>query len=154
MAFLRTTKWKRSRVRSATLARPHAHHDLLTGLVLRVLYRLRTLSESAPLDGATLSYASPLLAVILKTGGIGLQGEDSDPAEQIILVLDIINFHSGECESHVVNGMGMLTESTQSPQPRLSSEGNDQESHCHCLEPAPACEGSNLSIDRYRCCYA
>jgi hypothetical protein len=34
----------------------------------------------------------------------------SDPAEQIILVLDIINFHSGECKSHVVNGMVMLTE--------------------------------------------
>jgi hypothetical protein len=110
MASLRITKWKSSRVRSAALTRLHAHHDPLTGLVLRVLYRLRTLSESAPLDGATFSYASPLLAVILKTGGIGLQGEDSDPAEQIILVLDIINFHSGECKSHVVNGMVMLIE--------------------------------------------
>jgi hypothetical protein len=100
MAFLKITKWKSSKVLQATLIRQYIAHTNFTGLVLRVLYRLRTLSENAPLDGATFSYAAPLLAVILKTGGLGLQAEDSDPAEQIVLVLDIINFHSGECELH------------------------------------------------------
>jgi hypothetical protein len=70
---------------------------LFVGLVLRILYRLRTLSEVSPFDAATFSYASPLLNLVLTKGGLGIESEEDDPGEQIILVLDIINFHSVEC---------------------------------------------------------
>jgi hypothetical protein len=66
-------------------------------LVLRVLYRLRTLSELSSFDAATFSYASPLLNLVLQKGGVGIETEEDDAGEQIILVLDIINFHSSEC---------------------------------------------------------
>ena len=66
-------------------------------LVIRVLYRLRTLSEQTPFDAATYGYASPLLSQVLVKGGIAI-GEEDDPLEQIALSLDIIKFHCGECE--------------------------------------------------------
>ena len=65
-------------------------------MVIRVLYRLRTLSEQVPFDAATYGYTSPLLSQILLKGGIALSEED-DPLEQIALSLDIIKFHCGEC---------------------------------------------------------
>lgn len=65
--------------------------------MLRVLYRLRTLSEQTPFDSATYSYAYPLLSQVLITGGVGLTEED-DPLEQIMLSLQIVRFHCGECE--------------------------------------------------------
>ena len=65
-------------------------------LVVRVLYRLRFLSEQAPFDAATFSYAYPLLGQILLTGGIRGE-EDDDPLEQVALVLEILSFHGGEC---------------------------------------------------------
>lgn len=66
-------------------------------LVIRILYRLRFLSEQAPLDVTTFSYAFPLLSHILTSGGIpGDEGDD--PAEQVALTVEILKFHSGECE--------------------------------------------------------
>lgn len=65
-------------------------------LVSRVLYRLRWLSEQAPLDSPTFSYLFPLLHQVLLKGGVGLSEED-DPLEQVALALDIIKFHCGEC---------------------------------------------------------
>ncbi|RDX47550.1 ARM repeat-containing protein [Lentinus brumalis] len=67
----------------------------LNSLVIRVLYRLRTLSEQSPFDAATYGYASPLLSQVLVKGGIAI-GEEDDPLEQIALSLDIIKFHCGE----------------------------------------------------------
>ncbi|KAI8978208.1 ARM repeat-containing protein [Trametes punicea] len=67
----------------------------LSSLIIRVLYRLRTLSEQAPFDAATYSYASPLLSQVIIKGGFSLT-EDDDPLEQIALSLDIIKFHCGE----------------------------------------------------------
>ena len=67
-------------------------------LVIRVLYRLRTLSEQRPFDAATYGYASPLLSQVLLKGSIAI-GEEDDPLEQIALSLDIIKFHCGECAS-------------------------------------------------------
>lgn len=67
-----------------------------TVIVIRVLYRLRTLSEQAPFDAATFSYSFPLLAEILTQGGIGSEDEE-EILEQIAIVLDIIKFHCGEC---------------------------------------------------------
>jgi hypothetical protein len=66
--------------------------------VLRVLYRLRALSEQTPLDSATFSYAFPLLQQVIQKGGVGSDKED-DPLEQVALSLDIIKFHCGECEA-------------------------------------------------------
>lgn len=66
--------------------------------MLRVLYRLRSLSEQTPLDPATFSYAFPLLQQVIQKGGIG-SGQDDEPLEQVTLSLDIIKFHCGECAS-------------------------------------------------------
>jgi len=65
-------------------------------LVIRVLYRLRSLSEQGPFDAATFSYVFPLLSQILLTGGT-LGEEEDDPLEQVALALEIIKFHCGEC---------------------------------------------------------
>ncbi|KAI5983714.1 armadillo-type protein [Pisolithus albus] len=64
-------------------------------LVLRVLYRLRTISEQAPLDVATFSYAFRLLVQVLRQGGIDIS-EDEEALEQVALALDIIRFHTSE----------------------------------------------------------
>lgn len=66
--------------------------------MLRVLYRLRSLSEQTPLDSATFSYAFPLLLQVIQKGGVG-SGEDDEPLEQVALSLEIIKFHCGECAS-------------------------------------------------------
>ncbi|KAJ8518630.1 hypothetical protein ONZ45_g4322 [Pleurotus djamor] len=64
-------------------------------LVIRVLYRLRTLSEQAPFDAATFSYTFPLIHQVFQKGGIS--PVDSDNAlEQIKLALDFVRFHCGE----------------------------------------------------------
>lgn len=65
-------------------------------LTIRVLYRLRSLSEQGPFDAATFSYAFPLLSQILLMGGIPGEEED-DPLEQVALALEVIKFHCGEC---------------------------------------------------------
>jgi hypothetical protein len=76
-----------------------------TALVLRVLYRLRTLSEQAPFDAATFSLAFFLLGCVARKGGVGIDedkgGEqDGDEAlEQVALVLDVIKFHRSDCTS-------------------------------------------------------
>lgn len=66
-------------------------------LIIRVLYRLRTLSEQTPFDAATFSYAFPLFSQVLTKGGI-LPADDDEALEQVALVLDVIKFHSGECK--------------------------------------------------------
>ena len=66
--------------------------------MLRVLQRLRALSERTPLDSATFSYAFPLIQQVIQRGGIR-PGEEDDPLEQVALSLDIIKFNSGECMS-------------------------------------------------------
>ena len=61
-----------------------------------MLYRLRFLSEQAPFDVATFSYAYPLLGQVLSQGGIAVDGVD-EGIEQVALALGIIKFHCGEC---------------------------------------------------------
>ena len=70
----------------------------LQDLVLRVLYRLRSLSVQTPLDPATFSYAFPLLFQVIEKRGVR-SGEEDEPMEQVALSLDIIKFHCGECTS-------------------------------------------------------
>lgn len=79
--------------------------------VLRVLYRLRFLSELEPLNLASLALIVPLLTLVVSRGGIdiesaavGLDDEDrkdklaDSVLEQVQLALDVINFHAGSCE--------------------------------------------------------
>lgn len=70
--------------------------DRTQGLVIRVLHRLRFLSEQAPFDTATFSYAFSLLAQVLTLGGV-TPGDDDEALEQVALALDIIKFHCAEC---------------------------------------------------------
>ncbi|TFK26296.1 translational activator GCN1 [Coprinopsis marcescibilis] len=71
--------------------------EALGSLVLRVLYRLRSLSEQTPLDAPSFSYAFPLLQQVLLSGGIEV--EDEERLEQVTLALSIIKFHAGEFDN-------------------------------------------------------
>lgn len=71
-------------------------HEVIA-LVLRVLHRLRALSEQSLFEGNTFSYFSPLLSHVVTVNGI--PGEsDEELVEQIALCVDIIKFHSAECK--------------------------------------------------------
>lgn len=87
--------------------------DGRVALVLRVLYRLRTLSEQAPFDAATFSFAFFLLGCVARKGGVGVNkgGEqDGDEAlEQVALVLDVIKFHRSDCTSVSARSSRSLT---------------------------------------------
>lgn len=100
-------------------------------LVVRVLYRLRFLSEKAPFDAATFSYAFPLLAEVVSQGGIGVQ-EQEEALEQIALALDVIKFHCGECMLHQLDLMGRLSilfYSLKSSVPPYKDNGNTAPDH-------------------------
>lgn len=81
-------------------------------LVLRVLHRLRYLSEQAPFDAPSFGYAWPLIELVILRGGVlsppsssstndnvALTGAQADAEEQekkleqVSLALDIIKFH-------------------------------------------------------------
>ncbi|KAN0062681.1 translational activator of GCN4 [Thecaphora frezii] len=68
-------------------------------LVLRILYRLRFLSEQAPLDAGSVAFINPLIVAIVQSGGLGVKADDTDSVlEQIQLALDFISFHGSACE--------------------------------------------------------
>lgn len=68
-------------------------------LVLRILYRLRSLSEQSPLDAGTVAFIDPLIVRIVRAGGFGVDPEDTDSVlEQIQLSLDFIDFHGSACD--------------------------------------------------------
>ena len=68
-------------------------------LVLRILYRLRSLSEQSPLDAGTVAFIDPLIVRIVRAGGFGVDAEDTDSVlEQIQLSLDFIDFHGSACD--------------------------------------------------------
>ena len=77
-----------------------AESPTLSVLIVRVLYRLRSLAEQAPFDAATFVYAFPLLDRIIVQGGVAVQGND-DSLEQVTLSLDIIKFHCDKCQNHI-----------------------------------------------------
>lgn len=79
-------------------------------MVLRILYRVRILSEQQPLDLGTVSLLTPLLSAIIQRGGLAVPetDEDGEPLkaderenaalEQVQLALDIISFHTSQCD--------------------------------------------------------
>ncbi|KAK0553938.1 translational activator of GCN4 [Tilletia horrida] len=67
--------------------------------VLRVLYRVRFLSEQLPLDLATVAFLAPLIHRIIEVGGLGVEEGDQDGVfEQMQLALDFLTFHCEACE--------------------------------------------------------
>ncbi|QRV98281.1 translational activator gcn1 [Ceratobasidium sp. AG-Ba] len=69
--------------------------ESLDNLVVRVLYRLRMLSEQAPFDPSTYAYMSPFIDHVIQSGGVAAAGPE-EALEQVSLALDIIQFHCGE----------------------------------------------------------
>jgi HEAT repeat protein len=101
--------------------------EQLSSLVLRVLYRLRSLSEQTPFDAATFSYAFPLLAQVLLKGGVDVGQDDGDEAlEQVTLVLDIIRFHCSEFSDAAFPRKATMEQVLHvvRHQPRLSKEAS------------------------------
>jgi len=68
----------------------------LTELNLRVLYRLRFLSEQRPLDLTSFQYCLPLALEILNVAK-RTDKERTETEEQITLVLEILSFQATLC---------------------------------------------------------
>ncbi|KAM3583875.1 translational activator of GCN4 [Umbelopsis sp. WA50703] len=71
--------------------------ESLLDLVLRVLYRLRFITERAPLSSSSFAYCFPLLHRVITESGIACdkkteEGKES-ALEQITIAVDIIGFH-------------------------------------------------------------
>ncbi|KDQ20094.1 hypothetical protein BOTBODRAFT_101949 [Botryobasidium botryosum FD-172 SS1] len=97
----------------------------LNSLALRVLYRLRSLSEQEPFGVATYAYASPFLTRILEVGGVDVNAEDPEEGlEQVSLSIDIIRFHCEKFPDKAyprLEAMSSLLQSI-SRYPKLSKE--------------------------------
>ena len=75
---------------------------MYSGLVSRILYRLRTLAEQLPLDASTFALLAPLLKEIIIKGGLSVAEEKEEEAvEQLTLTLDFLKFHAAECKAPV-----------------------------------------------------
>jgi hypothetical protein len=70
---------------------------IFQGLIGRLLYKIRSLSEHSAFDAATFSLIWPLLHHVIEKGGIGTESED-DAVEQLVLALDVIRSHSNQCQ--------------------------------------------------------
>lgn len=83
----------------------------LGGLVTRVLYRIRHLSEQSPFDAGTFAYASPLISRIITRGGIGMEKTDTEAVlEQLALAVDVISFHARKCAETAYPRLSMITD--------------------------------------------
>ncbi|KIK62847.1 hypothetical protein GYMLUDRAFT_242480 [Collybiopsis luxurians FD-317 M1] len=104
----------------------------LSQIVLRVLHRIRYLSEQVPFDSATFSYLFPLLMHVALEGGVFSQveeGAEKDPEElleQVSLMQDIVKFHCGEFSdpSFPRNRTLQLLIHVIRTQPKLSKEAS------------------------------
>ncbi|KAG8863877.1 translational activator of GCN4, partial [Serendipita sp. 405] len=67
----------------------------LNGLLGRLLYKLKGLSDQNPFDGATFSLLWPFIQKVVQKGGIGTESED-DAVEQLVLILDVIRSHTSQ----------------------------------------------------------
>ncbi|KAG8757390.1 translational activator of GCN4, partial [Ceratobasidium sp. 423] len=67
----------------------------LADLIVRVLYRLRSVSEQSPFDPSTYAYMSPFIDHVIRSGSIATTTSE-EALEQVTLALDIIQFHCGE----------------------------------------------------------
>ncbi|PPJ53845.1 hypothetical protein CBER1_03251 [Cercospora berteroae] len=79
----------------------------LGDLVTRVLYRLRSLGEQRPFDTVSLSYILALVFLVLESGGIDRSAPE-DAAEQIMLAIEVISFHTETCADPRLPREGLL----------------------------------------------
>ena len=78
---------------------PEFEAEPLGDLFTRVLYRLRFTSEQRPFDIVSLVYIWPLLATVLRHGGIERPaGEEAD--EQITLAIETLSYHTDLFSHH------------------------------------------------------
>jgi len=78
-----------------------------SGLVGRLLYRIRSLSEQSPFEAETFSLFWPLLSQIVRKGGIDLSSED-DMVEQLTLALEIVRSHALQRMPQIEHSVGYL----------------------------------------------
>ncbi|KAK9468030.1 armadillo-type protein [Lipomyces arxii] len=67
--------------------------ESLRDLVVRVLYRLRFLSEQIPLEAMSLVYVLPLLLLVLDVKGVSCSNAD-ERDEQVELAIETLKFHT------------------------------------------------------------
>lgn len=77
---------------SSDLQQEPLHH-----LVIRILYRLKILSETWPFDTISYIYTLPLILRILINGGIGNRVSTEETDEQITLALEYLSSHAELC---------------------------------------------------------
>ena len=65
----------------------------MVDLVTRVLYRLHFLGEQRPFDEVSLLYMLPLIAALIRQGGVGGSSEE-EADEQLTLIWEFLSFHA------------------------------------------------------------
>lgn len=84
----------------------------LKSLVDRILYRLKFLSDQAPLDSVTLTFIVPLLLRVIHiekgVGGIGTKNEE-EAEEQLLLSIDILTAHAEAFRDETTPRADLLT---------------------------------------------
>ena len=83
------------RAADVTILPAEMQEEPLGDLATRILYRLRFMSEQRPFDTVTLSFALPLIFLVLDKGSIARSGEEAD--EQILLAAEFLSFHTEAC---------------------------------------------------------
>lgn len=74
--------------------------DLMTALILRLLYKLRSLSEQGPFDGPSFTFISSFLRCVVRDRDvIGSSDDEDEPLERMVLVIDTIKLHAAECKT-------------------------------------------------------
>ncbi|KAL1662308.1 armadillo-type protein [Schizophyllum commune] len=82
-------------------------------LIARMLYRLRFLSEQAPLDAASFSYVFPLLQRVVEKEAITDDGDEAaareQSTEQLTLALDVLTFHAASLSDRAYPRIGVIS---------------------------------------------
>ncbi|ODQ64191.1 ARM repeat-containing protein [Nadsonia fulvescens var. elongata DSM 6958] len=82
--------------------------ESLKSLVLRVLYRLKFLSDQRPFDSVTLIFILPLVLRVLKERGISTTDEE-EVDEQLMLALEILTAHAESFADPITPRLTVLT---------------------------------------------
>ena len=69
-------------------------------LMLRVLYRLRFLSEQHPLDITSFQYSLPLALEVFQVANLS-EKQRADAEEKITLALEFVSYQSALCTSSI-----------------------------------------------------
>ena len=82
---------------NGSLIKNDLQQEPLHHLTLRILYRLKILSETWPFDTISYVYILPLILTILKHGGNGRLASTEETDEQITLALEYLSSHAELC---------------------------------------------------------